>query len=66
MSDQIQSLDDFCLEMEAWRKSVGLTEDDDWAMRNSGKRRTPEKRELLRRISERSHAAGIEPFPANY
>jgi hypothetical protein len=66
MSDQIKSLDDLCREMELWRNSVGLTEDDDWGMRNSGNRRTPVKRELLRRMSERSHAAGFEPFPANY
>jgi hypothetical protein len=52
--------------MEAWRKAVGMTEDDDWEMRNSGQRRTAEKREFLRRIGERSRAVGIDPFPANY
>jgi hypothetical protein len=66
MPDQIQTLDEFCHAMESWRQSVGLTEADDWAMRNSGDRRTPEKRELLRRIAERCHAAGVNPFPANY
>lgn len=48
MADQIQSLEDFCREMEAWRRQVGLTEADDREMQNSGQRRTPEKRELLR------------------
>jgi hypothetical protein len=66
MSNQIQSLEEFCHEMEAWRKAVGMTEDDDWEMRNSGQRRTSEKREFLRRIAERSRAVGIDPFPANY
>ena len=66
MADQIQSLEDFCREMEAWRQQVGLTDVDDRDMQNSGKRRTPEKRELLRRIAERCHAAGVEPFPVNY
>ena len=66
MADQIQSLEDFCREMEAWRQQVGLTEVDDREMQNSGERRTPEKRELLRQIAERCHVAGIKPFPVNY
>jgi hypothetical protein len=66
MADQIQSLEDFCREIEAWRKQVGLTEVDDREMQNSGKRRTPEKRELLRRTAERCRSAGVEPFPVNY
>jgi hypothetical protein len=64
--DQIQSLENFCREREAWRQIVGLTEIDDREMRNTGERRTLAKRELLRRIVERSSAAGIEPFSANY
>lgn len=35
-----------------------MTEQDDLAMCNSGERRTPEKRELLRRIAERRGAPG--------
>jgi hypothetical protein len=66
MPDQIQSLENFCREMEAWRQTVGLTETDDWEMRNTGERRTLAKRELLRRIVERSRAAGIGPFSASY
>ena len=42
MSNQIQSLEEFCHEMEAWRKAIGMTEDDDWEMRNSGQRRVGE------------------------
>ena len=66
MPDQIQRLEDFCREMEAWRQTVGLTETDDWEMRNTGERRTLAKRELLRRIVERSRAVGIEFFSASY
>lgn len=32
------------------------------AMRNSGRRRTPEKRAMLARIDERAHAASVDPF----
>lgn len=31
-------------------------------LRNKGLRRTPEKRELLRRTAERARAAGLEPI----
>ncbi len=35
-------------------------------MRNKGGRRTPEKRELLRRVQERARAAGVEPLKSYY
>ncbi len=35
-------------------------------LRNSGARRTPEKREMLRRLSEHAEARGQKPWPANY
>jgi len=36
------------------------------SLRNKGLNRTPEKRELLRRSSERAIAAGIDPIKAYY
>lgn len=35
-------------------------------MRNSGERRTPEKREMLRRLQERAEARGQTPWPAKF
>lgn len=35
------------------------------AMRNSGRRRTPEKREVLRRLKELAEERGQTPWPAN-
>lgn len=36
------------------------------ALRNSGLNRTPEKRELLRRVEQRAIEAGVKPVPAHY
>lgn len=35
-------------------------------MRNSGRRRTPEKREMLRRLEELAKERGQTPWKANY
>jgi hypothetical protein len=35
-------------------------------MRNSGRRRTPEKRELLRRLKELAEERGQTPWPAKF
>ncbi len=48
------------------RRELGVTDEDDAKARNAGDRRTPEKRELLRRIGERARAAGLEPLPAKF
>lgn len=48
------------------KADLGITEADDEMFRNSGLRRTPEKREMLARIAERCHKAGIDPLPGNY
>jgi hypothetical protein len=48
------------------QRILGITEDDIAQARNPGDRRTPEKRELLRRIQERARAAGLEPLIAYY
>jgi hypothetical protein len=45
---------------------LGVTKGCDAKARNPGGRRTPEKRELLRRIGERTRAAGLVPSPAEF
>ena len=47
---------------------LGLAETPDGteAMRNKGARRTPEKRELLRRTEARAKAAGVTPVKSHY
>jgi hypothetical protein len=36
------------------------------ALRNSGRRRTPEKRELLRRLKDLAEKRGQTPWPAKF
>jgi hypothetical protein len=51
----------------AERKRLLGIEDDAYARaRNSGRRRTLEKRELLRGIRRRTRQAGVKPFEANF
>jgi hypothetical protein len=50
----------------ARKAALGITDADIEAARNSGLRRTPEKREFLARIAARARAAGQTPVPANY
>jgi hypothetical protein len=52
--------------IEERRLALGITDVDDAACRNSGLRRTPEKRQSLREIAERCEEAGIEPHRANF
>ena len=47
------------------KRLLGINEEAYARARNSGRRRTPEKRELLRRIRRRARQAGVEPFEAN-
>ncbi len=51
--------------VEALKQVAGITEATLAAARNSGRRRTPEKQELLRRIRARACMTGIEPLQAN-
>jgi hypothetical protein len=44
------------------RDTPGATD----ALRNEGTRRTPEKRELLRRVEDRARAASREPVKARF
>ena len=57
---------DYLRRVAARKRELGITDDDIEAVRNSGTRRTPEKRELLARIADRARRAGKTPLPANY
>ena len=48
------------------RRELGVTDKDIARARNPRDRRTPEKRELLRRIGERARAARLEPLRAKF
>ena len=48
------------------KRLLGVGDEAYARARNSGRRRTPEKRELLRRIQRRAREAGVEPFEANF
>ena len=64
----MMTLDQFLADIKARKAALGIedTPEKVEAMRNKGGRRTPEKRELLRRIEERARAAGIEPSKSYY
>jgi hypothetical protein len=61
-------LKDFLAEVEERKRALGIvdTPESIEAMRNKGGQRTPEKRELLRRVEERARAAGLEPVKSYY
>jgi hypothetical protein len=59
-------LEDLAGMLERRRRELGITPERLERARNDGRRRTPEKRELLRRMAERARAAGVEPFPAAF
>ena len=48
------------------KRVLGITDETYARARNRGRRRTPEKRELLRRIERRARGAVAEPFKANF
>lgn len=48
------------------RRALGITDAAYARARNRGRRRTPEKREFLRRIGDRARQAGVEPFKARF
>jgi len=48
------------------QRILGITAETFERVRNTGERRTPEKRELLKRIQERTRRAGREPIPAKF
>ena len=57
---------DYLRRVAARKRELGITDADIEAVRNSGTRRTPEKRKLLVRIAERARRGGKTPLPANY
>jgi hypothetical protein len=54
--------------LEVRKRRLGIldTPEDTEAMRNKGGRRTPEKREMLRRLEERARAAGDTEVKSYY
>ena len=64
----MMTLDQFLADIEARKAALGITDtpEEVEAMRNKGGRRTPEKRELLRRVEERAHAAGVKTLKSYY
>jgi hypothetical protein len=48
------------------KRALGITDEAYARARNRGRRRRPEKRELLRRIDRRARQAGVEPFKARF
>ena len=62
------SLRDFLARVEARKAALGMSDMPaaTEAMRNKGARRTPEKRELLRRVEARAVAAGRRPVISYY
>ncbi len=56
----------FVQAVEARKRALGLSDEAIEAARNSGRRRTPAKREQISRIQERARAAGMQPLAANF
>lgn len=63
---EIDSLQEFIEAVDARKRALGVTDDDIARARNSGRRRTAEKREFLEQIQERARERGVEPLPANF
>jgi hypothetical protein len=64
----VETLFDYLESVEHRKAELGWidTPETTEAMRNKGANRTPEKRELLRRMAERARAAGLEPIKAYF
>jgi hypothetical protein len=52
--------------IRAKKRLLGISEAEISATRNSGLRRTQEKRDFLARVEARAVAAGEKPVPSNY
>lgn len=52
--------------VEARKRAAGITNEMISGARNSGERRTPQKRALLARTRERAIKAGLQPLPARF
>ncbi len=64
----MMTLDQFLADIKARKAALSMTDtpEEVEAMRNKSGRRTPKKRELLRRIEERARAAGVELLKSYY
>ena len=62
------TLDQFLSDIRTRKAALGMVDTPEAveAMRNKGGHRTPEKRELMRRVEERARAAGVEPLKSYY
>ncbi len=56
----------FVQAVEARKRALGVTDEMIAAGRNSGRRRTPEKRRQLAAIQDRARKAGLTPLAANF
>jgi hypothetical protein len=56
----------FVQAVESRKLSYGITDERIADARNTGERRTPEKREMLARIQQRASARGVDAMPANF
>jgi hypothetical protein len=63
---RVEDLEAFKQSVEARKKELGVTAEDFVRPRNSGRRRTREKREFLARIQERARDRGLDPLPAKF
>jgi hypothetical protein len=61
-------LDRLLGEVEARKAQLGLCDTPETleALRNKGERRSPAKREMLRRAAARACASGKDPIPAHF
>ncbi len=64
----MMTLSEFLAGVQARKAALGITDTpvETEAMRNKGGRRTPEKRELLRRAEARARAAEKTPVKSYY
>ena len=59
-----ESLSSFIQAVEDRKRSSGVTDEMIHRVRNSGRRRTNEKRELLDSLQTRARRFGLKPIPA--
>jgi hypothetical protein len=59
---QLPPLSTFLAIIGERKRALGITDEAYARARNRGRRRSPEKRELLRRIDRRARQAGLDPF----
>jgi hypothetical protein len=65
---RVIELDRLLEDIEARKTRLGLCDTPEAleALRNTGERRSPAKREMLRRAAARARASGKDPIPAHF